>query len=48
MAKEIKWENVTLTSDEVRTLNELRNQGKEVYAAPIEIEHGDQLVSLGI
>ena len=48
MAKEIKWENVTLTSDEVRTLNELRNQGKEVYAAPIEIEHGDQLESLGI
>ena len=48
MAKEIKWENVTLTSDEVRPLNELRNQGKEVYAAPIEIEHGDQLVSLGI
>ena len=28
MAKEIKWDNVTLTSDEVRTLNELRNQGK--------------------
>lgn len=48
MAKEIKWESVTLTSDEVRTLNELRNQGKEVYAAPIEIEHGDQLESLGI
>ena len=48
MAKEIKWENVTLTSDEVRTLNELRNQGKEVYAAPIEIEHGEQLESLGI
>lgn len=48
MAKEIKWDNVTLTSDEVRTLNELRNQGKEVYAAPIEIEHGDQLESLGI
>lgn len=48
MAKEIKWENITLTSDEVRTLNELRNQGKEVYAAPIEIEHDDQLESLGI
>ena len=48
MAKEIKWENVTLTSDEVRTLNELRNKGKEVYAAPIEIEHGEQLESLGI
>ncbi|WP_031578815.1 sigma factor-like helix-turn-helix DNA-binding protein [Ruminobacter sp. RM87] len=48
MAKEIKWDNVTLTSDEVRTLNELRNQGKEVYAAPIEIEHGEQLESLGI
>ena len=48
MAKEIKWESVTLTSDEVRTLNELRNKGKEVYAAPIEIEHGDQLESLGI
>lgn len=48
MAKEIKWENVPLTSDEERTLNELRNQGKEVYAAPIEIEHGEQLESLGI
>lgn len=48
MAKEIKWDNVTLTSDEVRTLNELRNKGKEVYAAPIEIEHGEQLESLGI
>lgn len=48
MAKEIKWENVTLTSDEVRTLNELRNKGKEVYAAPIEIEHSEQLESLGI
>ena len=48
MAKEIIWENVTLTSDEVRTLNELRNQGKEVYAAPIEIEHGEQLESFGI
>ena len=46
MAKEIKWE--CLTSDEAKTLNELRNQGKEVYAAPIEIEHGDQLESLGI
>ena len=48
MAKEIKWDNVTLTSDEVRTLNKLRNQGKEVYAAPIEIEHSEQLESLGI
>ena len=48
MAKEIKWDNVTLTSDEAKTLNELRNQGKEVYVAPIEIEHGDQLESLGI
>ena len=48
MAKEIKWENVPLTSDEVRTLNELRNKGKEVYAAPIEIEHSEQLESLGI
>lgn len=46
MAKEIKWE--CLTSDEVRTLNELRNQGKEVYAAPIVIEHSSQLASLGI
>ena len=41
MAKEIKWENVPLTSDEKRTLNELRNQGKEVYAAPIEIKHSE-------
>lgn len=48
MAKEIKWENVPLTSDEKRTLNELRNNGKEVYAAPIEIEHSSQLESLGI
>src|SRR5574344_1535696 len=46
MAKEIKWE--CLTSDEAKTLNELRNNGKEVYAAPIEIEHSEQLVSLGI
>lgn len=37
MAKEIKWE--CLTSDEAKTLNELRNNGKEVYAAPIVIEH---------
>ena len=48
MAKEIKWENVPLTSDEKRTLNELRNNGKEVYAAPIVIEHSSQLASLGI
>ena len=48
MAKEIKWENVPLTSDEKRTLNELKNNGKEVYAAPIEIEHSSQLESLGI
>ena len=46
MAKEIKWE--CLTFDEAKTLNELRNNGKEVYAAPIEIEHSEQLVSLGI
>lgn len=46
MAKEIKWE--CLTSDEAKTLNELRNNGKEVYAAPIEIEHSSQLESLGI
>lgn len=46
MAKEIKWE--CLTSDEAKTLNELRNNGREVYAAPIEIEHSEQLVSLGI
>ena len=46
MAKEIKWE--CLTSDEAKTLNELRNNGKEGYAAPIEIEHSEQLVSLGI
>ena len=42
MAKEIKWE--CLTSDEAKTLNELRNNGKEVYAAAIEIEHSEQLV----
>ena len=46
MAKEIKWE--CLTSDEAKTLNELRNNGKEVYAAPIVIEHSSQLASLGI
>ena len=41
MAKEIQWEDLSLTSDEVMTLNELRNQGKEVYAAPIEIKHSE-------
>lgn len=46
MAKEIKWER--LTSDEAKTLADLNAAGTEVYAAPIEIEHEDQLKSLNI
>lgn len=46
MAKEIVWED--LTREEAETLAELVNCGREVYAAPILIEHTDQLQSLGI
>ena len=46
MAKEIKWEN--LTQEEIETLTALEKSGKEVYAAPIEIEHAEQLETLGI
>lgn len=46
MTKEIKWENLTPT--EAETLAALVNSGKEVFAAPIEIEHKEQLETLGI
>ena len=46
MAKEIIWEN--LTPEEAETLTALVNSGKEVFAAPIEIEHEEQLETLGI
>ena len=46
MAKEVKWDSLTPT--EAETLAALVNSGKEVFAAPIEIEHSEQLESLGI
>lgn len=46
MAKEIKWERLTPT--EAQTLKELEISGAEIYAAPIEIEHKEQLETLGI
>ena len=46
MAKELKWDRLTPT--ETETLTALVNSGKEVYAAPIEIEHREQLETLGI
>lgn len=46
MAKEIVWDN--LTQEEARTLENLRKNGIEIYAAPIEIEHKEQLETLGI
>ncbi len=44
--KEITWDY--LTPNEVETLAALKKSGKKVYAAPIEIENSEQLVSLGI
>ena len=37
MANEIVWGRLTHT--ETETLTALVNSGKEVYAAPVEIEH---------
>ena len=46
MAKESKWERRTPT--EAQTLKDLEISGAEIYAAPIEIEHKEQLETLGI
>ncbi len=46
MAKEIVWDSLTPT--EAKTLADLQASGKEIFAAPIEIEHREQLEPLGI
>lgn len=46
MAKEIVWDS--LTQEEAQTLENLRKNGIEIYAAPIEIEHKEQLKTLSI
>ena len=46
MAKEIEWDS--LTQEEAQTLENLRKNGIEIYAAPIEIEHKEQLETLSI
>ncbi len=46
MAKEIVWDSLTPT--EAKTLADLKASGKELFAAPIEIEHREQLETLGI
>ena len=46
MAKEIVWDS--LTQEETQTLENLRKNGIEIYAAPIEIEHKEQLETLSI
>lgn len=46
MAKEITWDR--LTPEEEQTLAELKASGIEIYAAPIKIEHEDQLKTLHI
>ena len=46
MANSIEWAD--LTPEEVRTLADLERRGVEIFAAPIEIEHRDQLETLGI
>ena len=43
---ELKW--ACLTPNEAETLAALVKSGKKVCAAPIEIEHSEQLASLGI
>ena len=43
---EILWEDLTPT--EAKTLADLRANGIAVYAAPVEIEHREQLQTLGI
>lgn len=46
MAKNIEWAD--LTPEEEKTLADLKRRGIKVFAAPIEIEHKEQLVTLGI
>ena len=46
MAKEIVWDS--LTQEEAQTLENLRKNGIEIYAAHIEIEHKEQLETLSI
>ena len=46
MAKEIVWDS--LTPEETMTLEDLKRRGVRVFAAPIEIEHKEQLETLGI
>ncbi len=46
MAKEIVWDSLTPT--EAQTLADLQASGKKIFAAPIEIEHREQLETLGI
>lgn len=46
MEKILKWERLTRT--ETETLTALVKSGVEVFAAPIEIEHKEQLETLGI
>ncbi len=46
MAKEITWGS--LTPEEARTLADLKASGKTIFAAPVLIEHREQLESLGI
>ena len=46
MAKEIVWDS--LTQEEAQTLENLRKNGIEIYAAPIEIGHKEQLETLSI
>ena len=46
MAKEIVWGS--LTPEEAKTLADLERRGVKVFAAPIEIEHREQLETLGI
>lgn len=46
MAKNIEWAD--LTPEEEKTLADLKRRGIKVFAAPIEIEHREQLKTLGI
>lgn len=46
MAKEIKWGRLTPTEE--ATLDELKEKGITVCAAPMEVESGEQLKTLGL
>jgi len=46
MAKNIEWADLTPT--EAETLSALEKSGREIFAVPIEIEHREQLETLGI